>query len=175
MTPDTLYYAFSTIAQCAAALAAFIGFFGLWRLDLLREAETLAKRGNPPPYIRPDSVLTIAQQREAYQRGQLALIPVLITFLLGTLVFLFIAIVLLAFVDALVTWVWTMRMVICLAGLWLGGAPAYVMLRAVGRAGPIRRFWSRSALRVRYTWTRVSQWCGLALSAERLRARWRRQ
>jgi hypothetical protein len=39
----TLYYVFSTIAQCAAALAALIGFLGLWRLDRLREA--LAQAG----------------------------------------------------------------------------------------------------------------------------------
>jgi hypothetical protein len=43
-TPQTplpeniLYYALSTIAQCAAALAALIGFLGLWRLDRLKEA-----------------------------------------------------------------------------------------------------------------------------------------
>jgi hypothetical protein len=36
MDPTALYYALSTIAQCAAALAALIGFFGLWRLDRLR-------------------------------------------------------------------------------------------------------------------------------------------
>jgi hypothetical protein len=34
-TPD--YYALSTIAQCAAALAALIGFFGLWRLERLQD------------------------------------------------------------------------------------------------------------------------------------------
>ncbi len=34
---NTLNYALSTIAQCAAALAALIGFFGLWRLDRLRD------------------------------------------------------------------------------------------------------------------------------------------
>lgn len=37
MDPTWLYYALSTIAQCAAALAALIGFLGLWRLDRLRE------------------------------------------------------------------------------------------------------------------------------------------
>jgi hypothetical protein len=35
MDPTALYYALSTIAQCAAALAALIGFLGLWRLDRL--------------------------------------------------------------------------------------------------------------------------------------------
>ena len=37
MTDTALYYALSTIAQCAAALAALIGFLGLWRLDRMRE------------------------------------------------------------------------------------------------------------------------------------------
>jgi hypothetical protein len=36
MDPNALYYALSTIAQCAAALAALIGFLGMWRLDRLR-------------------------------------------------------------------------------------------------------------------------------------------
>jgi|SRR5882724_3330727 len=36
MDPNALYYALSTIAQCAAALAALIGFLDLWRLDRLR-------------------------------------------------------------------------------------------------------------------------------------------
>jgi hypothetical protein len=43
MNETHLLYALSTIAQCAAALAALIGFLGLWRLDrlrgLMREAE----------------------------------------------------------------------------------------------------------------------------------------
>jgi len=33
MTDTALYYALSTIAQVAAALAALIGFLGLWKLD----------------------------------------------------------------------------------------------------------------------------------------------
>jgi hypothetical protein len=38
MDPATpYYYAFSTIAQVAAALAALIGFLGLWRIDKLGE------------------------------------------------------------------------------------------------------------------------------------------
>jgi hypothetical protein len=37
MTDQALYYALSTIAQCAAALAALIGFLGLWRLDRLKQ------------------------------------------------------------------------------------------------------------------------------------------
>jgi hypothetical protein len=39
MSDTALYYALSTIAQCAAALAALIGFLGLWRLDRLRDED----------------------------------------------------------------------------------------------------------------------------------------
>ena len=39
MTDTALYYALSTIAQCAAALAALVGFLGLWRMDRLRDEE----------------------------------------------------------------------------------------------------------------------------------------
>jgi hypothetical protein len=35
MDPNALYAALNTVAQCAAALAALIGFLGLWRLDRL--------------------------------------------------------------------------------------------------------------------------------------------
>jgi hypothetical protein len=37
MTDTALYHALSTLAQCAAALAALIGFLSLWRLDYLHE------------------------------------------------------------------------------------------------------------------------------------------
>jgi len=37
MDPTAVYYALSTVAQCAAALAALIGFLGMWRVDRLRE------------------------------------------------------------------------------------------------------------------------------------------
>jgi hypothetical protein len=37
MRESALLYALSSIAQCAAVLAALIGFLGLWRLDRLRE------------------------------------------------------------------------------------------------------------------------------------------
>jgi hypothetical protein len=42
MDPTALYYALSTIAQCAAALAALIGFLGLWRLDRLKQERAQA-------------------------------------------------------------------------------------------------------------------------------------
>jgi hypothetical protein len=35
MTDTGLYYTLSTLAQCAAALVALIGFLRLWRLDQL--------------------------------------------------------------------------------------------------------------------------------------------
>jgi hypothetical protein len=44
MDPTALYYAPSTIAQGAAALAALIGFLGLWRLNRLREEYDQAAR-----------------------------------------------------------------------------------------------------------------------------------
>jgi hypothetical protein len=48
MDPTALYYALSTIAQCAAALAAILGSFGLWRLghfwELDHEAEGQERR-----------------------------------------------------------------------------------------------------------------------------------
>jgi hypothetical protein len=43
MDPTALYYALSTIAQYAAALAALIGFLGMWRLDRLRDEERRAE------------------------------------------------------------------------------------------------------------------------------------
>jgi hypothetical protein len=43
VSDTALYYALSTIAQCAAALAALIGFLGLWRLDRLRDEERRAE------------------------------------------------------------------------------------------------------------------------------------
>lgn len=39
LDPNILFNAFSTLADVAAALAALIGFFGLWRLDRLREQQ----------------------------------------------------------------------------------------------------------------------------------------
>jgi hypothetical protein len=44
MDPNALYAALNTVAQCAAALAALIGFLGLWRLDRLRAEQEEAER-----------------------------------------------------------------------------------------------------------------------------------
>jgi hypothetical protein len=194
MDPTWLYYAASTIAQCAAALAALIGFFGLWRLERLYEEQsrlfqlfqriqdavihdTLVLYGNEfyvqearkKREAQPGSALAQAVERYDASRGeQQQLIHALIGFLIGTLALLCIAITLLAFVDVLDTWVWTMRVVICLAGLWLGGSPAYVMLQAVGRAGPIQRLWSRRAAQLQRAWTHIWNWCDPVLIITRL-------
>jgi hypothetical protein len=45
MESTALYYALSTIAQYAAALAALIGFFGLWQLDRLRKEREQVEKG----------------------------------------------------------------------------------------------------------------------------------
>ena len=44
MTETTLLYALSTLAQTCAALAAFVGAVGLFRLQLVREALSSAQR-----------------------------------------------------------------------------------------------------------------------------------
>jgi len=44
MDPNALYSALNTIAQCAAALAALIGFLGLWQLDWLRREQEQVKQ-----------------------------------------------------------------------------------------------------------------------------------
>jgi hypothetical protein len=56
MDPNALYAALNTVAQCAAALAALIGFLGLWRLDRLRAEREQAiqliyrqQNFSPPP------------------------------------------------------------------------------------------------------------------------------
>jgi len=59
MDPTALYYALSTIAQCAAALAALIGFLGLWRLDRLRAEREQALQ---LIYRRPYSILGADQE-----------------------------------------------------------------------------------------------------------------
>jgi hypothetical protein len=71
MDPTALYYALSTIAQCAAALAALIGFLGLWRLDRLREESVTVEQalravlraiGINAPLTR-EAVVTTARDR----------------------------------------------------------------------------------------------------------------
>jgi hypothetical protein len=197
--PTALYYALSTIAQCAAALAALIGFFGLWRLDRLRDKKTQVFEAMID-IISVDSVRmsTLRRQDECaivehlrqiitapqigfdvsfkpklepiYARWdvlantQQQLMDVLVNFLLGTLVVLALAIGLIPFAEALSTWVWPMRGLILVFGLWLGGAPAYVVLQAAGGV-PV---WQQ-------VWSRVRHWHGPVLVAARLWDRWRHQ
>ena len=56
MDPTWLYYALSTIAQCAAALAALIGFLGLWRLDRLKQERDQVPGDVPRVVCRPTRV-----------------------------------------------------------------------------------------------------------------------
>jgi ABC-type transport system involved in cytochrome c biogenesis permease component len=117
-----LYYALSTVAQCAAALAALIGFFGLWRQDRLREQiERLnVHPKDDPTHIRLPQLL--GEQR--------CLMRMLSAFLVVTLaVILAPAIVGLVFVKELHAWA-GMPWLIGAASAWLGVAPAYVVLRA---------------------------------------------
>jgi hypothetical protein len=69
MDPTALYYALSTIAQCAAALAALIGFLGMWRLDRLREkrsAVELALRA----FVRDNRTLSNLPTEDLIQRNE---------------------------------------------------------------------------------------------------------
>lgn len=169
MTEHGLYYALSTIAQCAAALAALIGFLGMWRLDRFKDEENQVKQTLKDPMIQTGGssvdiarltrarVLERAQQSEhpdikrTFARlnelpgEQQQLMDTLVDFLIGTLVVLVVAIVVLVFADALYTCVWTMRVVSILAGLWLGGAPVYVIVQAAGGPQAMRQHWARRA------------------------------
>ena len=67
MDPTSSYYALSTIAQCAAALAALIGFLGLWRLDRLRaEREQALQLIYRRPYMAMDGGVSIADHNACY-------------------------------------------------------------------------------------------------------------
>jgi hypothetical protein len=153
---NILYYALSTIAQCAAALAAILGAFGLWRLDRLRELdrqeedredqiklELLRVHHGQERETGLALLTTVGEERHLglrlesiHARRQFfgderrRLIDRLVAFLLGTLAILVLAIVGLAFVDTLCAWVGTMRMDIILASLSLGIGPALVILTA---------------------------------------------
>jgi cell division protein FtsB len=194
-----LYYALSTMAQCAAALAALIGFFGLWRQDRLRERreavdqdiERLNKERHDLIFrhLAPDArdrayseqlsrfdqrIQQATTHRTEVRAQQQQLMDVLVRFLVGTLAVLAIAIVGLAFAEGLYTWVWPMRVFIIAAGFWLGGAPAYVILHAAGRARVMQQWWLRLAYPIRRRWGRVKMWRGSGLIGERLRGQWLR-
>src|SRR5262249_36470985 len=217
MDPTALYYTLSTTGQCAAALAALIGFLGLWKLDGLRREQEqvegdlrrlVASAGNPGHQARTarmelpfEEILSTAdtimaydpstaahrqpqweqfqprviskQQRwEALPSEQGQLMDALVDFLLGTLAVLVLAIGLLPFAEALSTWVWPMRVVIIVMSLWLGCAPAYVVVQATGGKPVWQRHWSRRADQMRQAWNRTRQWHGLAPGAAGLRGQW---
>jgi hypothetical protein len=209
-----LYYALSTIAQCAAALAALLGFFGLQALERLRQEEDQAERRlrelflHGPPYYSestfssssregltsavrhklsdPDSLARMdkitdrflgimVEDLETIADKRQQLMDVLVIFLLGTLAVLVIAIGLIPFAEALYPWVWTMRVCITGLSLWLGVAPAYVVLQAAGGTHVFTEYWARWVIQVQHVWTRARQWDGPALIVERLQGAWRRQ
>jgi hypothetical protein len=233
MEPNTLSSALNTIAQCAAALAALIGFFGLWRLDRLREVQrqvrqdldqlrrrqlnesissnlqevdrrrrreleesirgmlpNLDRSARPRPSLQEQpSPRPSAQQGPTLQkqiettRTRLAtvqserrqLMDVLVTFLLGTLAVLVLAIGLIPFAEALSTRVWTMRVFITVLSLWLGVAPAYVVLQAAGRGRDMEHLWSRLWYHIRRPWRRIRRtWRRRAPIVEQLRGQWLR-
>jgi hypothetical protein len=183
MTDTALYYALSTIAQCAAALAALIGFFGHQRVERLQEtlrqleraidrtlqqsprdierisfAQRAAVTGKSPPQkelILQRRLTALRTRCHALQNEREQFMQVLSLFLLGTLAILAIAIVLLVFVPTLYTWVWTMRVFVIVASVWLGSAPACVLLQATGRAQTLRQCLPRLVGQILSTWTRI--------------------
>jgi hypothetical protein len=217
MAVDALYSALNTIAQCAAALAALIGFFGLWTVERLRQEEDRVERElrefyNQPPtpplgedifYSTRRGIISAVRQRvhnptiaasaarleesagivldsmvedlETLTHKRQQLMDVLVIFLLGTLAVLVIAIGLIPFAEPLSPRVWTMRLCIMVASLWLGIAPAYVVLQAAGGMHLLQQLWLRLAGQIQQAWSRVRYWHGPALVAARLRDRWRHQ
>jgi hypothetical protein len=157
MTDTALYYAFNTIAQCAAALAALIGFFGMWRLDRYREearrltrsivAVTILSTQDSPEYARLRGrahYLTFGRQLANNGHTELAplykqfdtlpgirrrLRGVLIGFLTTMLFILVLAVTGFIFVDRLETCAVT-PWLIGFAGLCLGIGPAWVVCQA---------------------------------------------
>jgi hypothetical protein len=135
MDVDALYSALNTIAQCSAALAALIGFLGLWRLDRLREERDRIwqifrmvvgpeftpqdrddlRRYGEEYYVRKVRDIEVqepplARMRvrwEAIPSEQRQLMDVLQRFLRRTLVILALAISGLVVADALYSWVLT--------------------------------------------------------------------
>jgi Flp pilus assembly protein TadB len=197
MAPTALYYALSTIAQCAAALAALIGFLGLWRQDRLRERlnavdqdiERLSKErmnlifGHIAPGSRDHAYLERLSHfdqhiqeanthRADVQAEQRRLMDVLVRFLIGTLTLLVVAVVGLAFAEGLHIWVWPMRAVLVIASLWLGAAPAYVVLHAAGRARAVHQRRSPLRYQLRRVWRRGQMWRGPAPIVEWVRGQW---
>jgi hypothetical protein len=147
MTDTALYYAFSTIAQCAAALAALIGFLGMWQLDRLREErgavefalQTSIKTVLPLEELmqqarsmahdqqQPGSHLEALIARwDALQGAQRQLLWVLRIFLFVTRATLGAAVVGFLYVGKAMTWAWT-PWLLWMAGILLAGGPIIVV------------------------------------------------
>jgi hypothetical protein len=138
MDPTALYYALSTVAQCAAALAALLGFLGLWRLEQLRE-ETTQARQELHLSVTPQQVEAGAARRTTLQEERQRLVDELDRFLILTLVILVVAIAGAVFADALSTRAWTwwaVKGVAVLAGLGLGVGP-FRLVREVIRSARV--------------------------------------
>jgi pheromone shutdown protein TraB len=118
MDVNTLNYVLSTIAQCAAALAALIGFLGMWRVDRLREQITRLEQ-----HPKDDPTQACLPQ---LRRRQGCLLWVLRSFLVVTLLILGVAVVGFLYVNRATTWVWTPRL-LWLAGVLLAGGPIVVV------------------------------------------------
>jgi hypothetical protein len=129
--PTALYYALSTIAQCAAALAALIGFLGLWRLDRLREeAHQIEQTKWRLASVMTSDDLTRLNSRQHNVLGQQPwLLWALRGFLVVTLFILGVAVVGLLHVDWLKTWLWT-PWLLWIAGGWLAVGPIIVVFVA---------------------------------------------
>jgi hypothetical protein len=157
VSENPLLYALSTIAQCAVALAALIGVFGMRRLDRHRdearrltraivEVTTLSAQ-NSREYARLRGCahyLTFGRQLASEGHTELAplykqfdtlpdirrrLLSVLIGFLTAMLVILAFAVIGFIFAKLLETWAVT-PWLIGLAGLCLGIGPACVVWQA---------------------------------------------
>jgi hypothetical protein len=135
---NALYYALSTIAQCAAALAALIGFLGLWRLDRLREEQRLIvhtesdlrQKGHTPDPIAE----SLSTRSDTLSTQQWWLMLVLSVFLAVTLVgILTPALLGFIFFKELLAWAWT-PWLLGVASTWLGVAPAYLVISIAWKA-----------------------------------------
>jgi hypothetical protein len=156
MDQNALYAALNTVAQCAAALAALIGFFGMWRLDRHREEVSRLQQAivtvtilstqdsaAKAQLLGREHYLMLSQQLAA--NGHTELVPLyeqlnalpdvrrlwamLIGFLSTMLVLLVAAIVGQIFVPSLVDSAVT-PWLIGFAGFCLGFGPAYVIVQA---------------------------------------------
>jgi len=161
---NTVYYGLSTIAQSAAALAAILASFGLWRfgylLERYREEEERERQikdallplrvqreyaqettGVEQPPTSTERTLDLQLtgtdwRRQFYRDEWRELITMLSVFLLVMLAIVALAVIGLAFPESLSPWVWTVRVGMMLAGLCLGIGPLVVIWRAARQSRP---------------------------------------